>query len=749
MARIPAAAPKPKKPITIALMTAEQKIVELRLAIEHHNELYYTHARPEISDQQFDAMLRDLIALEEANPHLRTPDSPTQRVGGAPIDGFKKVQHAAPMMSIDNTYNADEVRAFDRRVRDALQGESPLYVIEPKVDGVSCSLRYEHGVLVVAATRGDGRVGDDVTHNVKTIRDVPLVLNWNNPEGQLKSGGGAANAKPHAPEIIEVRGEIYMDDAEFQRINMLQREKGEETFANPRNFTAGTLKQLDSRITASRRLRMVCHGLGEVSPPTGDSYFDMMQSLRAFGLPVSELMQRVESIDAVLAAIEAFAQRRGALGYQTDGMVVKVDSLRQRSLLGVTSKSPRWAFAYKYPAERVQTTLRGVDWQVGKLGTITPVAKLEPVFVAGTTVSNASLHNLDQIRRLGLHDGDSVIIEKAGEIIPQVVSVVESRRSAQAKPVAAPTQCPSCATQLVREPVKKGMVAYWCTNRSCSEFLKRRQSKKLPATCKGKSGSGCDLAVEKVDSMVDLLCPNPNCPAQLAAKVRHFAARGAMDIEGLGDVWAENLVDFGLIRSLPDIYRLHEKRARLGEINGLGEKSIAALLSGIESSKRQPLHRLLSALSIGDVGTSTARALARRFRTMDALAAASGDELQRVDDIGPALAESLVSYFQSIHGGQTIADLRDLGVNLTEPTSEAAGAALAGQTIVVTGTMERFDRKEIEDLIAQLGGKASGSVSKKTSLVVAGPGAGSKLEKARELGIAVIGEDEFLKRIGK
>lgn len=730
----------------MTLQNAAERVEQLRREIEHHNHLYYTKSKPEISDLAFDALLRELIELETTHPELLTPDSPSQRVGGEAIDGFAKVRHSLPMMSIDNTYNAEDVRAFDKRVRDALDGEKFSYVLEPKVDGVSCSLRYEDGVLKTAATRGDGQVGDDVTHNVKTIRSVPLRLS----QGQVIRGKGQAKSSAAAPSILELRGEIYMPDAEFQRINKQQQEKGEETYANPRNFTSGTLKQLDPKITASRKLEFVAHGLGQVEPPPSDSYFEYMQSLAPLGVPVSPLIKRVDSIEEVLLEIEAFAELRGKLGYQTDGMVVKVDSFAQRRRLGVTSKSPRWAFAYKYPAERVQTVLKNVEWFVGKLGTITPVAKLEPVFVAGTTVSNASLHNPDQIRRLDLHEGDTVVIEKAGEIIPQVVQVVTEKRKKGTQLVSPPTKCPSCETKLIREPLKKGMVGFWCVNKSCTEFLKRRQSKKMPATCRGKSSTGCDEALEPVDSMVDLLCPNPNCPAQLAAKVKHFAARGQMDIEGLGDVWAEKFVSLGLIKSLPDIFRLKDKQAELEDIDKLGEKSISALLAGIEASKAQPLHRLLSSLSIGDVGTSASRALARRFKTMDAITAATEEELQQIEDIGPSLTDSLVAYFGSLHGRQTIEELRDLGLNFKEPVDESAGAQLlAGQTIVVTGTMERFDRKEIEDLITQLGGKASGSVSKRTSLLVAGPGAGSKLDKAKELGVAVVSEDEFLKKIGK
>ena len=711
-----------------------KRIEQLRRDIDRHNALYHVQAKPEISDREFDKLMSELIELEAQHPELVTPDSPTQRIGGQPIEGFAKVRHAVRMMSIDNTYDADEVRAFDKRVRDALGGEKPRYVLEPKVDGVSCSLRYENGALVLAATRGDGQTGDDITHNVRTIKAIPLRLK---PDTAI-------------PAVLEARGEIYMDNDEFQRINRQQQEKGQETFANPRNFTAGTLKQLDPRITASRRLRFVAHGLGQVSPPPPDSYFHFLSSLGDWGLPISPHVKAVDSIDEVLQEIESFATVRGTLPYQTDGMVVKVDSFAQRRRLGETSKAPRWVFAFKYPSEQAQTVLLGVDWQVGKLGTITPVAKLQPVFVAGTTVQNASLHNVDQLRRLDLREGDRVVIEKAGEIIPQVVQAIASERKKGAARISPPTQCPSCRTRLIREPVKPGMMAFWCTNPTCSEYLKRRQAKRIPETCRGKSKTGCDRPVEQVDSMVDLLCPNPDCPAQLSAKVRYFAGRGQMDIEGLGDVWAENFVNLGLIRRLPDIYRLRDRRGELQEIEGLGEKSINALLAGIEQSKTQPLHRLLASLSIGDIGISTARVLARRFKTMDALLSASTEQLQQVEDIGPALADSLVAFFQSLHGRQTIEELRDLGLNFTEPVDESPGGALlAGKTVVVTGTLSRFGRNEIEELIAQLGGKAAGSVSKKTSFVVAGENAGSKLDKAKDLGVEVIDEAEFLRRIGR
>ena len=464
-------------------MSAAAQIAKLRREIEHHNELYYTKAEPEISDPAFDALLRELIELETAHPELITPDSPTQRVGGAPIEGFKRIRHASRMMSIDNTYDEDEVRAFDERVRGALPGQEVRYILEPKVDGVSLSIRYEGGVMKYAVTRGNGEAGDDVSSNVRTIHDIPLKLR----EGK----------KTPKFDVLEIRGEVFMDNAEFQRINKLQVESGGEAWANPRNFTAGTLKQLDPKITASRRLRFVMHGFGEIAGgKLPDSYAESVALAGNLGMPTGEKRQAADSIEQAIKIIEAFKDERGTLAYQTDGMVVKVDSRSQRETLGVTSKAPRWAFAFKYPAEQVQTVLNAVDWQVGRAGTLTPVARLTPVFVAGSTVSNATLHNIEQIERLDLHLGDTIVLEKAGEVIPYIVRAVEDKRPSGAKKVSAPRKCPACGEPVEKEPD--------------GPYIR---------------------------------CENPTCPAQLKERLKYFCARNQMNIEGVGEALIEQLVN--------------------------------------------------------------------------------------------------------------------------------------------------------------------------------------------------------------
>ncbi len=500
--------------------TAKQRVEELRRQIERHNELYYQQAKPEISDFDYDQLMQELITLETTHPELLTPDSPSQRVGGAPIEGFSTIEHRQPMYSIDNTYNEEELRAWDERVRKQLGEDAKIaYVCEPKVDGVALSIRYENGAFTYAVTRGDGRRGDDVSANVKTIRSVPLRLGASS-EGQGVSGKASKSddlfplaPRPlplgTAPQVLEVRGEVYMENADFLKINEKQKELGKETFANPRNFTAGTLKQLDPKITRSRNLKFVAHGFGEVEPALQDSYFDAMQQIKSTGIPIADDLKRFASIDEVAEWIKVFASKRASLPYNTDGMVVKVDSRQHREMLGYTSKSPRWVIAYKYPAEQVQTTLNDVTWQVGKNGTLTPVAELEPVFVAGTTVKRASLHNIEQIQRLDLHLGDTVTVEKAGEIIPQVVGVDATKRKAESALVKAPTQCPSCGTPVEKEPD--------------GPYIR---------------------------------CENPSCPAQLKERLRHFASRSQMNIDGLGAQLIDQLVDAGKLTGIASLYEL-------------------------------------------------------------------------------------------------------------------------------------------------------------------------------------------------
>jgi DNA ligase (NAD+) len=660
----------------------EQKIKKLRQELERHNYLYYS-GKPEIDDRQFDAMMRELIELEKAHPELLTPDSPSQRVGAEPIDEFKTVEHAVPMMSIDNTYDEEEVRAFDARVRKGLGEEKVSYVIEPKVDGVAASLRFERGAFVLAATRGDGRRGDDITVNAKTIQSIPLRLHGEN-----------------VPNVLEVRGEIYMSSKVFQEINKEREAQGEEIFKNPRNLAVGALKQLDPKITASRKLRFVSHGLGQVDRLATKSYWESLKLFKNWHLPVGEHTTLVHSVDEVISSIEKFGEIRGKLAYQTDGVVIKVDSFEQRDRLGATSKAPRWVIAFKYAAEQMQTILREVDWQVGKGGTLTPVARLEPVFLAGTTVQNASLHNIDQIRKLDLHLGDTVVVEKAGEVIPYVRQAIPAKRPKGAKAIEPPTKCPSCGTKVSKD--------------ADSPFIR---------------------------------CDNPECPAQFRERLRWFCGRGQMDIENIGEALVDQLIDAGLVKTFADLYRL--KKDQLLELERMGDKSAQNVIDGIAQSKTRPLDRLLAGLGIRHVGSRVAFVLAQNFGNIAALQSATVEKLSSIHEIGDVIAQSVYDFFHSPAGEKTIQALKQVGVDPKMETPARAQQPLAGLTIVVTGTLKKLKRDEIERLITDLGGRAAGSVSRKTSFVVAGEEAGSKLDKAKELGVEVLSESEFLKRIGK
>jgi DNA ligase (NAD+) len=722
-----------------------QRIKQLRNEIDHHNALYYQEARPEISDREFDKLLAELIELEREHPDLITPDSPTQRVGGDVQTELKPVRHAVPMMSIDNTYSEDEVRAFHERVRKALNGEEPAYVLEPKIDGTSISLRYENGQLVLAATRGRGNVGDDVTVNARTIKAIPLTL---------KKDG----AKVPPPAIVEVRGEVYMDNDDFQRVNKEIVAEGEEPYANPRNLTSGTLRRLDPKIVAKRRLRFLAHGLGQVEPLPVDGYWEWTQLLRKWGLPLPREVWRVESIDEAIKCIHEFEKARPKLPYMTDGMVMKVDAFAQRDRLGATSKAPRWVIAYKYETEQQPTVLKDVEWQVGRTGQLTPVGKLEPVFISGVTVSNVTLHNIDQIQRLDLHLGDTIVIERSGEVIPYVVEVQRDKRPKGAKAVEAPKKCPECGTPVAREALPEERAAYRCINTECDAFFERKKVKreKLPTAC-----PKCGKPVEVLDAGIDIICPNESCPGRMKEQIRYFCGRSQMDIEGLGDVLVDQLCDRKLVRTFADLYRLTaDDIANLGsEVDQggkivkrtVGEKVANKVIANIENSRKQGLDRLLSALGIHHVGNRIAYILASHFGSLDALAAASKEDLSSVNEIGEVIAESVYDFFHSKAGQDTIAALKKVGLDpkMAKPAASAAGSLpLSGKTIVVTGTMEKMDRNAIEALIQKLGGKAAGSVSKKTTYVVAGDKAGSKLDKAKELGVEVITEDEFLKRVG-
>jgi DNA ligase (NAD+) len=669
----------------VALSIAK-RINELRDEIREHDHAYYVLGKPTITDRQYDKLLAELRELEEADPDLVTPDSPTQRVSETPIEGFEHVTHAVPMLSIDNTYDETQLREFDARVAKGLGGEKYRYVVDPKIDGVAVSLFYEGGLFKQAATRGDGTTGDDITANVRTIRSVPLRLTGKD-----------------IPDVLEVRGEVVWPTDDFRRFNAKLETEGEEPFANPRNATTGTLKQLDPRSVAGRGLMFVAHGFGRIEPLKAATDDELFDRFKCWGIPTSPYRSVVDSIEEIIERLPEWDERRKKLSYETDGLVIKVDALDQRDALGATSRYPRWCIAYKFAAEQAESVLRQVDFQVGKLGTITPRAVMDPVQLSGTTVRHASLHNFDQVDRLGVMIGDTVIVEKAGEIIPQVVAVVVEKRPKNAKPIKRPTKCP---------------------------------------VCKGE--------VEKDEGGVYIRCINPSCPAQLKERLIHFAGRNQMDIEGAGQVLVETLVDQGFLGDYADFYHLHERREELIALERMGEKSVDNLLDGTERSKRRPLSRLLAALNIRHVGTSTAELLAEHFGSMEELISAGEDELTEVEGVGPELAASIVHFFSSAAGANVLRRLENAGVNMTQPKrSHAAGGPLSGKTVVVTGTLSSMGRKEVQDLIKQLGGKVAGSVSNKTDLVVYGDSPGSKLDKAKELGVETLDEKEFLKLIGR
>jgi DNA ligase (NAD+) len=718
-----------------------QRIDELREQIRRHDRLYYVAAAPEISDRDYDALLDELKRLEAANPELLTPDSPTQRIGGEPIEGFEAITHASPMLSIDNTYNADELREFDERVRKAL-GEQPFrYLVDPKVDGVAVSLRYEAGGLVLAATRGDGVRGDDITNNARTIRSIPLRM----------AGEGV-------PEVMEIRGEIYWPRSAFAATNAQRLADGQEPFANPRNGAAGTLKSLDPAIVAQRKLAFVAHGLGEMSVPPTDSASDIMHRLAEWGVPISPFRQVCNNIDNVLTTIANWAARRDEVDYETDGMVVKVDNLAQRDELGATSRFPRWCIAYKYETEQGIATLNEVAFQVGRTGAITPVAKFDAIPLAGTNVSNASLHNFDQIEKLDVRMRDRIVVEKAGEIIPQVVSVVQEGRPDNAEIITPPSECPECGGPVDWDRPKPRHVAFRCINPDCELHLQRLQrvdpkqaktTAQRSETCRMKSGRGCDSPVEYVDHLTELRCTNSQCPARLREALRHFAGRGQMDIENLGPAVIDQLVDRGMVRSFADLFRL--KADAVAELERMGDKSAANLIAAIEACKTRPLSRVVTGLGIEEVGSHVAEMLADRFVDIDSLGGATTDDIQTIDGIGPAVAANVHAFFASDAGKKTIADLKQVGLTMTagKRPAEAGDQPLAGKTVVVTGTLEGMSRTEAEAAVKAAGGKATKSVSKQTDFVVAGASAGSKLDKAAALGVEVIDEAEFRNRLGQ
>jgi len=665
------------------MVDLKAEIEELRRQIRRHDYLYYVLNQPQITDRQYDKLFAQLRDLESKHPDLITPDSPTQRVSDRPLEGFGTVRHAIAMLSMDNTYNAEELRKFDERVAKGLRGSDYDYVVELKIDGLAISLRYERGRLVTAATRGDGEVGDDVTTNVRTIKAVPLTL----------------LDKEVVPEILEVRGEVYMPTKSFLEMNSRRAESGEALFANPRNAAAGSLKLLDARVTAQRNLSFFAYALGEVSQPLAGEHWQVLQKFKQFGLPVNPHIKRAKDIDEVIKFCLSWAEKKNSLDYQVDGMVIKVNNLRQRDVLGSTGRAPRWCISYKFPAEQAETIVESIDVQVGKSGILTPVANLKPVLLAGTTVKRASLHNFDEIDRLDVREGDTVIIEKAGEIIPQVIEVKKQFRPKHTKPFAKPTMCPNCG-----RPVKKDQ------------------------------------------SGVYIRCINPDCHGQLKEKLRYFAGRDQMDIEHLGPAIIEQLIDAGLVKNFADIYKLEKED--LLELERMADKSAQNVIDAIEKSKHQPLWRFIAALGIRHIGTQTAQILADEFGSLESLAAADRQSLESIDQIGPIVGLSVFDYFKDDRNKKVIKELLEAGVN-PKHKKEKKSDSLAGKTFVVTGALQNFSRPQVEQIIKKFGGKASSSVSKKTDYVLAGADPGSKLEKARRLAVKVIDEKEFLEMIGK
>jgi len=712
-----------KKHITLAVMAKDiQKQIErLREEIRGHDYLYYVLNQPKISDRQYDKLFAELNKLEEANPQFITGDSPTQRVSERPLEAFTNVRHAVPMLSMDNTYNADELRAFDERVRKQLGKADFNYVVELKIDGVAVSLRYEKGTLATAATRGDGRVGDEVTANVRTIKAVPLTL-----RGEK------------IPAVLEVRGEVYMPTSAFVELNKLRTEAGETAFANPRNAAAGSLKLLDARITAARNLSFFAYATGEISEPLADNHYQTLQRFKKLGLPVNSNIQRARDIDEVIDICLASSEKRSRLDYQIDGMVIKVNRFEQRDILGATGRAPRWCISYKFAAEQAETIVESIDVQVGKSGILTPVANLRPVLLAGTTVKRASLHNFDMLAKLDVRCGDTVVIEKAGEIIPQVVKVeMQKRKNVVGEIFAIPLICPVC-----------------------------------------------EYKVKKDENGIYLRCDNPNCVAKLKERLEHFVGKGQMDIDALGPALIEQLVETGIVRNFADLYKL--KKEDLIELERMADKSIDNIIRSIRKSRQRPLWRLLAGIGIRHIGGQSAQTLANHFGTFENLISAKRKDLkelkkqerarkkllqekrnrceiseevyenenknlqknERLKDIGDEMIDSFCDYIEVEKNKAVLRELISLGIKPEEAHFQHEPGGLAGKTIVVTGTLENFTRPQIEEVIRRAGAKVSSSVSKKTDFVLAGINPGSKFRKAQELGIEVIDENQFIERIG-
>jgi DNA ligase (NAD+) len=662
----------------VAKQEVSERIAQLRSEIADHDYRYYVLAEPTISDLQYDRLMQELKDLEEKHPEFVSAESPTQRVGDQPLTELNQIRHRVPMLSIDNTYTTDELKAYFERTQKLLGTESIDWVIELKVDGVAASIIYEDGVLVQAVTRGDGVTGDDITHNIRTIRGVPLRL-----RGEK------------FPPRVEIRGEVYMHNSDLVTLNQQRAGEGLEPFKNTRNVTAGTIRLLDPQLCAARNLRFFCHGLGACEGATWTGHMEFLEQVAKWGIPTTPNVASRSSFTEVVEYCESVIEQLHEFDFEVDGIVIKVDRIEQRERLGSTAKSPRWVIAYKFEKYEASTRLLKISVQVGKTGTITPVAELEPVELAGTTVSRASLHNAEEVARKDIREGDWVIVEKAGKIIPHIVRVEKHLRKEELPEFQFPTHCPACHTKLVKD-----------------------------------------------EGGVYIRCPGEHCPEQLRQRLRFFASREAMDIEGLGEKLVEQLVQRGLVKSIGDIYQLDV--GTVAELPRMGEKSATNLIEGIQASKNRGLASVLNAVSIRHVGHRVAQLLAKRFGSLEKLKAASVEELSQVPEIGAVIAASLHSFLHGKYGSKILQDLVDSGVSMEQPQEVVSGSRkLEGMTIVVTGKLQNYTREDIEALIEREGGKAAGSVSKKTKYVVAGEDAGSKLDKARQLGVQILTEQEF------
>ncbi len=674
------------------MAASAQSRIEKRLdELRHHAYLYYVLDQPEIPDAEYDRLYRELQQLEQQHPELITPDSPTQRVGDKPLDGFRQVKHQVPMLSLDNVFSEEELAAFNKRILDRLkldENTQLAFAAEPKLDGLAISLTYEQGVLTLGATRGDGTTGEDVTGNVRTVQSIPLRLLGKN-----------------IPEMLEVRGEVFMPKAGFEKLNAEARKQGEKTFANPRNAAAGSIRQLDPAIAASRPLAMYCYALGRVEgwrPP--GTHSKTLEQLRQWGLPVCPEIRVVKGVEGCLQYYRDILQRRDKLPYEIDGVVYKVDELALQQQLGFVSRAPRWAIAHKFPAQEEMTVIEAVDFQVGRTGALTPVARLKPVFVGGVTVSNATLHNMDEVERKDIRIGDHVIVRRAGDVIPEVVSVIASKRTGKEKKIRLPKKCPVCHSDVER--------------------------------LEGEAVARCTGGLF--------------CRAQRVEAIKHFASRKAMDIDGFGDKLAEQLVEAGLVETVADIYKLTVDQ--LAALERMGEKSAQNVINAIDKSRHAELPRFIYALGIREVGEATAANLALAFRSMDALMQADEEALEQVPDIGPIVARHIVNFFQQQHNRDVIAELLDKNIGgitfapLPEPVAQ--DTPLTGKTVVITGTLPTMTRDEAKQLLQSAGAKVTGSVSAKTDYLLAGEKAGSKLAKAEKLGVQVISEADLRVMLG-